>query len=333
MKRIRIIALILSLLMLASVTIGCTNKENLDKSNKESNVENIDQEENIVQEEDEVEESSFPVEVKDKFGNTVIIEEEPMKIVSLAPSNTETLFALGLGHRVVGVTPFCDYPEEALAIEKVGDYSGNNLERIIELEPDLVLVYGAGDEEENRILREAGIHVLGFLSETMEDIIQDIETIGKATGRNEEARDIINSIREKRDYVVEKVKEAGEVSVFYEIWHDPLMGAGKGSFMDELITLAGGNNIANDTDGAYPQYDLEQLIERDPQVYLASKDTDDKTIESIKTRPGYHAISAIKNHRIYLFEGNEANLVSRPGPRIGEALEVVAKAIHPELFE
>ena len=117
MKRIRIIAFILSFLMLASVTIGCTNKENLDKSNKESNVENIDQEENIVQEEDEVEES-FPVEVKDKFGNTVIIEEEPMKIVSLAPSNTETLFALGLGHRVVGVTPFCDYPEEALTIEK-----------------------------------------------------------------------------------------------------------------------------------------------------------------------------------------------------------------------
>ena len=326
MKRFRIIALILALLMLISITVACSEKNDLDN---DTNIEDINQKENN----ELVENDDFPVEVEDKFGNKEVLDKEPMRIISLAPSNTEILFALGLGDRVVGVTSFCDYPEEAKSKEIVGDYSGHNLERIIELEPDLVLVYGPGDEEENRILREAGIHVLGFLSETMEDIIQDIETIGKATGRNEEARDIINSIREKRDYVVEKVKEAGEVSVFYEIWHDPLMGAGKGSFMDELITLAGGNNIANDTDGAYPQYDLEQLIERDPQVYLASKDTDDKTIESIKTRPGYDAISAIKNHRIYLFEGNEANLVSRPGPRIGEALEVVAKAIHPELFE
>ena len=146
--------------------------------------------------------------------------------------------------------------------------------------------------------------------------MRDIEIIGKATGKKAEAEEIINSIKEKRDYILEKVKDAEEVTVFYEIWHDPLMGAGKGSFMDELITLAGGKNIAYDTDGAYPQYDLEQLIERDPQVYLASKDSDDKTIESIKLRPGYDAISAIKNDRIYLFKGNEANLVSRPGPRI-----------------
>ncbi|NLK44749.1 MAG: cobalamin-binding protein [Tissierellia bacterium] len=331
MKRFRIIALILSLLMLMTITIGCTEKK---ESDNELKVEDIEQVEDIDQLEDEaVENKNFPVEVQDKFGNTEIIEEEPMTIISLAPSNTETLFALGLGDRVVGVTPFCDYPEEAQTKEKVGDYSGNNLERIIELEPDLILVYGPGDEEENRILREAGIKVLGFLSETMDDIMKDIETIGKATGRNEKAADIINSIKEKRDYILEKVKDAEEVTVFYEIWHDPLMGAGKGSFMDELITLAGGKNIAYDTDGAYPQYDLEQLIERDPQVYLASKDSEDKTIESIKLRPGYDAISAIKNDRIYLFKGNEANLVSRPGPRIGEALEVVAKAIHPELFE
>ena len=331
MKRFRIIALILSLLMLMTITIGCTEKK---ESDNELKVEDIEQVEDIDQLEDEaVENKNFPVEVQDKFGNTEIIEEEPMTIISLAPSNTETLFALGLGDRVVGVTPFCDYPEEAQTKEKVGDYSGNNLERIIELEPDLILVYGPGDEEENRILREAGIKVLGFLSETMDDIMKDIETIGKATGRNEKAADIINSIKEKRDSVVQQVKGAEKVTVFYEIWHDPLMGAGKGSFLDELISLAGGENIAYDTDGPYPQYDLEQLIERDPQVYLASKDSDDKTIESIKTRPGYEAISAIKYDRIYLFEANEANLISRPGPRIGEALEVIAKALHPELFE
>lgn len=326
MKRFRIIALILALLMLISITVACSEKNDLDN---DTNIEDINQKKNN----ELVENDDFPVEVEDKFGNKEVLDKEPMRIISLAPSNTEILFALGLGDRVVGVTSFCDYPEEAKSKEIVGDYSGHNLERIIELEPDLVLVYGPGDEEENIILRDAGIKVLCFMSETMDEIMRDIEIIGKATGKKAEAEEIINSIKEKRDYILEKVKDAEEVTVFYEIWHDPLMGAGKGSFMDELITLAGGKNIAYDTDGAYPQYDLEQLIERDPQVYLASKDSDDKTIESIKLRPGYDAISAIKNDRIYLFKGNEANLVSRPGPRIGEALEVVAKAIHPELFE
>lgn len=326
MKRFRIIALILALLMLISITVACSEKNDLDN---DTNIEDINQKKNN----ELVENDDFPVEVEDKFGNKEVLDKELMRIISLAPSNTEILFALGLGDRVVGVTSFCDYPEEAKSKEIVGDYSGHNLERIIELEPDLVLVYGPGDEEENIILRDAGIKVLGFMSETMDEIMRDIEIIGKATGKKAEAEEIINSIKEKRDYILEKVKDAEEVTVFYEIWHDPLMGAGKGSFMDELITLAGGKNIAYDTDGAYPQYDLEQLIERDPQVYLASKDSDDKTIESIKLRPGYDAISAIKNDRIYLFKGNEANLVSRPGPRIGEALEVVAKAIHPELFE
>lgn len=326
MKRFRIIALILALLMLISITVACSEKNDLDN---DTNIEDINQKENN----ELVENDDFPVEVEDKFGNKEVLDKEPMRIISLAPSNTEILFALGLGDRVVGVTSFCDYPEEVKSKEIVGDYSGHNLERIIELEPDLVLVYGPGDEEENIILRDAGIKVLCFMSETMDEIMRDIEIIGKATGKKAEAEEIINSIKEKRDYILEKVKDAEEVTVFYEIWHDPLMGAGKGSFMDELITLAGGKNIAYDTDGAYPQYDLEQLIERDPQVYLASKDSDDKTIESIKLRPGYDAISAIKNDRIYLFKGNEANLVSRPGPRIGEALEVVAKAIHPELFE
>ena len=326
MKRFRIIALILALLMLISITVACSEKNDLDN---DTNIEDINQKENN----ELVENDDFPVEVEDKFGNKEVLDKEPMRIISLAPSNTEILFALGLGDRVVGVTSFCDYPEEAKSKEIVGDYSGHNLERIIELEPDLVLVYGPGDEEENIILRDAGIKVLCFMSETMDEIMRDIEIIGKATGKKAEAEEIINSIKEKRDYILEKVKDAEEVTVFYEIWHDPLMGAGKGSFMDELITLAGGKNIAYDTDGAYPQYDLEQLIERDPQVYLASKDSDDKTIESIKLRPGYDAISAIKNDRIYLFEANEANLISRPGPRIGEALEVIAKALHPELFE
>jgi len=326
MKRFRIIAFILALLMIITVNVSCTGKDDVENNV----VENTKQEENN---ENGVDNGAFPVEVEDKFGNKVVIEKEPMRIISISPSNTEILFALGLGDRIVGVSAFSDYPEEAKTKEVVGDAYGINLERVIELQPDLVIFYGAGNENEKKVLKEAGINVLGFESENFDEIIEEIEVIGKATGRSEEAKKVIDSIKEKRDYVLEKIKDAKKVRVFYEIWHDPLMAAGKGSFMDELITLAGGENIANDSDTPYPQYDLELLIERDPEVYLASKDFDDKTIESIMARPGYENISAIKNNRIYLFEGNEANLVSRPGPRIGEALEVVAKAIHPELFK
>lgn len=326
MKKFKNIALFLSLMLILLAVVGCTPKNESNEGLKVEGVEEKNQDSN-----EEV--ANFPVEIEDNFGNKVTLEKEPMKIVSLAPNNTEVLFALGLGDRVVGVTSYCDYPEEAKAKEIVGDFEGNNLEKIVELNPDLVLVYGAGNEEDNKVLKDAGIKVLGFMPETIDAVIKDIETVGKATGKNKEAAELVEAMNNKKNEILEKVKGQEEVKVFYEIWHDPLMAAGKGSFMDELITLAGGKNIAEDAEGAYPQYDLEQLVERDPEVYLTAQDMPDKTVESIKVRPGYEDISAIKNDRVYVFEGNEANVVSRPGPRIIEALEVVAKAIHPELFK
>ena len=325
MRKIKGLALLLSLLLVFSI-VACTPKE---KSNEELSLEDIDSQG------DEIggEPSSFPVEIEDSFGNKVTIEEEPTKIVSLAPNNTEVLFALGLGDKVIGVTSYCDYPEEAKTKEIVGDFSGNNLEKIVELDPDLVLIYGGGNEDDNKILEDAGIKVLGFMPETIEAVMKDIETVGKATGKAKEASELIETMNTKKEEILDKVKGQERVKVFYEIWHDPLMAAGKGSYIDELITLSGGENIAEDAEGAYPQYDLEQLIERNPEVYLTSSDTEDKTIEFIKSRPGYENISAITNDRIYIFEGNESNIMSRPGPRIIEALELVAKSIYPELFK
>lgn len=321
MKKIKNISLLLLLMVLVLSLVACGPKEKVDE---ELQVEDIQDVEEVV--------SDYPMEIEDNFGNKETIEEEPMKIVSLAPSNTEILFALGLGDKVVGVTSNCDYPEEAATKEIVGDYTAN-LEKIIELEPDLVLAYGSGDEEENKILIEAGIKVLGFMPETIDEVIADMKTIGKITGSSEEAGKITEAMLDKKDGIIEKLKGQEKLTVFYEIWHEPLMAAGKGSFMDELITLGGGENIAEDADGAYPEYDLEQLVERNPEVYLTSADMPEKTVDSIKQRPGYGEITAIKNGRVHLFEGNEANIVSRPGPRIVEALELVAKTLYPELFE
>lgn len=327
MRRFKNLTLFLSLIMIISALVGCTPKVDNNKD------EGLQVEDNNNQNNDVVEEVSFPVEIEDSFGNKVTIESEPTKIVSLAPSNTEVLFALGLGDKVVGVTSYCNYPEEATTKEVIGSYKQFNLERIVELNPDLVLISGSGEEEDNKILRDAGIKVLGFEPKSIGDVMKDIELIGKATGTSEKANEVIGAMEDKKNEILDKVKGQEPVTVFYEIWSDPLMGAGKGSFMDELITLSGGKNIADDADGAYPTYDLEQLIERNPKVYLAAKGMEDMTVESIKTRPGYDAITAVKNDRVYLFEGNEADIVSRAGTRIIEALELVAKAIYPEVFK
>ena len=327
MKKFKFLALFLSVMIFMSLVTGCSTKGN--EPDGDANEQDI-----ILGESDqEQEEETSVIEIEDKFGNKAVIDKEITKIVSLAPSNTEVLFALGLGDKVVGVTSNCDYPQEATTKEVVAEYNASNLERIVELEPDLVLLYGPGAEEDNKILKDAGIQVLGFISENMEDILEDIRIIGKATNKESEAEEIVKDILGKKDEIVNLVKGQDEVKVFYEIWHDPLMGAGKGSFMDQLITLAGGINIANDTDGAYPQYDLEQLIERNPEIYILSHDMPEKTVESVKERPGYSAITAIQNDRVHVFYDNDADVVSRPGPRIGEALELVAKAIHPQLFK
>lgn len=285
----------------------------------------------IVDEKPPVEEvGEYPVEITDDFGNMVKFEKAPDTIISLAPNNTEILFALGLGDKVVGVTSFCDYPEEALAVEKIGDFNGINLEKIIELNPDLVLNYGPGDADDNARLKEAGIQMLAFLPESIDAVINTINTIGQATGSTEQSKELTNNMMAKKDEILDLVKNADKKKVFYEIWHDPLMAAGPGSFMDGLITLAGGTNIAENAEGDYAQYDLEQLIERNPEVYLTSADMPDKTPESMMARPGFENIEAMKTGNIHVLD---ANITSRSGPRIVEALELVAKAIHPELFK
>lgn len=322
MKNLKKIGLYLSVILVIIAMTGCAPKENGDKE--------------IVDIEDvqDIEETNaaYPIDIEDNFGNKETIVKEPVRIVSLSPSNTEILFALGLGDKVVGVTSNCNYPQEATTKEIVGGYEAN-LEKIVELDPDLVLVYGSGDEGEVKLLRDAGINVLGFMPETIDAVIADIKTIGKITGTSDAAEILTKEMILKKDKILDIVKGQKKLKVFYEIWHDPLMAAGKGSFMDELITMAGGENIAEDADGAYPEYDLEQLVERNPEVYLASADTSEKTVESVKIRPGFENISAIENDRIYIFEGIEADIVSRPGPRIIEALELVAKSIYPELFK
>ena len=325
-KRIKGLSLFLVLTMLIVGLVGCG------KNDKVEEVEN--------NEEEVVETEEGKIVVEDGFGKKVEFDEPAKKIVSLAPNNTEILFALGLDEEVVGVTSFCDYPEEATEKEQIGDFQSTNLEKIIELGADLVLTYGPGNEDDVARLEESGIKVVGFEPESIEEVIETIEKIGLITGKSEEATKLAEEMNAKVEEITEKVKDADKVKVFYEIWHEPLQAAGEGSFINGLMELAGGENIAKDIEiteedkeqgssQEYPLFDLEQLIERDPEVYLTAGDNPDKTIESIKERPGYEDITAIKEGNVHMLD---PNVISRPGPRIVEALELVAKAIHPELF-
>lgn len=319
-KYIKRLSLILALAMIFVIAVGCSKEEAPEVADEDGSAEEVEDQSGDL----------YPLEIVDGFGEQWTFEEEPERIVSLSPNDTEILFALELGEKVVGVSNFSDYPEEALEKEKIGDAEGINLEKIIELEPDLVINYGPSDTEELERLKEAGIKVLGYQPETIDEIMDTIKNIGEITNTRDKASDITSDIGDKRDEISDKLEGVEKKRVFYEIWHDPLMAAGPGSFMDELIKYSGGINIAADAEGGYANYDLESLVEKDPEVYLTASDLPEKTIESISKRPGYEEITAIKQGKIYLLDGN---IVSRPGPRIIQALELVAKAIHPEIFE
>lgn len=318
-KSIRMIGILLIFVLGFTLLSGCVKESN------PNDAQDIDESQNV-----EENGNNYPMEVTDAFGNTVTLEKQPTRIISLAPSHTEILYSLGLDDKIVGVTTYCDYPEEAKSKEKVGDAMAVNVERVIELNPDLVIQYGPGNEDTNNKIKDAGIPILSYEPESIDEVIELINEIGKITGTGRAATILTTDMMAKRDYIITKVQNVEKPKVFYEIWNEPLMAAGPGSFIDELINLAGGENIANDAKGEYPEFELEQLIERNPDVYLSSKDFEEKTIESIKSREGYDSINAIKNDRVYLLE---PNITSRPGPRIVEGLELIAKAIHPELFE
>ena len=271
--------------------------------------------------------------VVDDAGRTVEVVKNPQRLVSLAPSNTEILFALGLGDKVVGVTDFCDYPEEAKAIEQVGTYFEPNIEIIFSLSPDLVLAITSLPEVIAK-LEELGVPALILDPSDLEGILADIQLVGQATGAETEAEALVSELRGRIAVVTEKAGEAKErVRVFCEIdATDPSKpwASGPGSFMDAMIRLSGGTNVAADADSPWPQLSAEEIIAKDPEIIILADSKYGVTAESVRERPGWDVITAVKEGAIYDIDDD---LISRPGPRIVDGLETVAKIIHPELFE
>ncbi|WP_326908470.1 ABC transporter substrate-binding protein [Sedimentibacter sp. MB31-C6] len=280
--------------------------------------------------EHEVSEKSeiYPLRIIDDYGVEINIESTPKKIASGAPSTTEIIYALDKEELLVGVTSYCNYPSEVSEKEIIGDYNGPNIEKLIEYGVELYITDWI-DEEIRGQLNAAGIKTVVIYPSTYEAIYERIELLGSILDSKDKADELVANIKDKTAEILEKVKGEEGKRVFFENWHDPLGTVGQGSFIDEMITMSGGENISGDMQSSYGEFSSELLIERNPEVYLT---TDDgfKTIDDIKERPGYNEIEAIKNDRIYFLD---PDITSRPGPRIVIALESIAKAIYPDKFD
>lgn len=274
-------------------------------------------------------EGNFPVTIIDTLGREVTIAQEPEKVVSLSPAITEILFAIGAGDKVVAVTDYCEYPPEALEKPKVGGFQDPNMELIIEYEPDLVFTAAGVQEGLVQQLNSLGLEVVVLDAEKVEDVLHNIELAGLVLGQAEEAKELVAQLTERINRVKETVAKASHrPTVFFEVWDDPLMTAGPNSFIDDLIRLAGGQNIAYDAAERYAEFSLELLLERDPEVYLIQDHAHQP--EDVMTRPGYENLSAVRNGRVAAVKDDWVTL---PGPRIVDGLEAIARILHPDLFE
>jgi len=277
--------------------------------------------------------SGAPYEVIgiDDLGREVRFNHPPQRIVSLDPSITEILFALGLNNEVVGVTDYCDYPEEARSKSKVGGYLDPNIEATALLEPELVVTTLKTDTP--RLIQQLenfGIKVFVLDPQKIEDILENISSLAKLTYREERAKQLVGTFKEKLNEVKRKVDGISRPGVFLEMGADPLISVGPGSFANDLIEIAGGRNVASQSSSRYSRYTLEEILLADPEVIIiCSMVPDDPCLAQKRWWKRWTNMSAVRNGRIYVVE---ANLITRPGPRMIEGLMEIAKVIHPEIF-
>ncbi|OGF46996.1 MAG: hypothetical protein A2452_01335 [Candidatus Firestonebacteria bacterium RIFOXYC2_FULL_39_67] len=270
--------------------------------------------------------SGFPVTLTDDAGRSALISKEPKRIISLAPSNTEILFMLGLGDKVAGVSNICDYPAEAKKKEKVGDFFSPSLEKILMLKPDLVLAGGGVQKELAIKLSTMGIPVLTLYPKDLNQVLMDAVLVGKAAGKEKEALTLVNSLKERIKAVKEKAKNRKKPKVYFEIWNQPVTSAGKGSFIDELISLAGGENIFSDIDKTFPEVSVEEIIKRNPGIIItAYMEKKGKMKKEITARAGWGSIKAVKEDKV--FDDLNPDLLLRSGPRLVDGLEELSKKI------
>lgn len=274
---------------------------------------------------------AFPVTVTDDFGNEVTLDEMPESIVSLAPVDTEILFALGAGDAVTGRTEYCNYPEEASEVDSIGTYSEPNMELILSKSPDLVIASGYIDDSIRQQLEENGAVVFITNASDLEGIENNIETLGKLIGHEAEAEEAVKSMEDEWEELSTRLEAVTEQkSAFIDI--GGLYSAGPSSVLDNSLQLLKVTNIAGEADSAWPQLSAEMIVEADPDVYISLY----PTLEEVKETAGLAELDCLNEEGGFIYidgSSEEGDLIQRSGPRYVEGLKVLAELIYPELAE
>lgn len=322
-KSKKLLSLILVVLMVFSFAACKNDKPNSPVSGNEDVQGNDNEGNKQVDNKDTI----YPFKFTDDSGKELVLDKAPDKVASGSPAITEMIFAIKANDKLVGVTQFCDFPEEAKRIDITGDYNGPSIEKLIEFGANMYITDHISDDQ-RKTLEDANIIVVVLASKNYNDVFSKILLMGQIFNKNPQADSALIIMKHRESVILNSVKGSKSKRVFYEVWHDPLMTSGHGSFIDEMIKMLGSENIAGDAESAYAEYSIEKVIEKNPQIYLTANDGM-KTAEDIKARPGFDQVDAIKNEHIYFLD---ANIISRPGPRIVEGLEILAEAIYSEIF-
>lgn len=277
---------------------------------------------------------SREVRITDRLGRVVTLSRPPIRIISLSPSATEMIFAVGAGDRLVGVTQYCNYPSDALTISRVssGTIEGVNRESILDLKPDVIFFKADHHQSLIDTFDKFGIPMVGVGAESIQEMFQEALDLGRLLETETVAEQLVSQMRselEAQTRRVASISDDARKRVFYVVWDDPLMTAGPQSFIGELIGIAKGKNIFDDVKLGYPQISSELVVDRDPQVIIRpSSDDDTNNLDRILDRRGWEGISAIRDKQVRTIDGDQ---ISRCGPRLLQVLPSLIEAIYPEL--
>jgi iron complex transport system substrate-binding protein len=273
--------------------------------------------------------STDKVVYTDGIGRQVRIARHPMRIISLAPDVTETLYLLGAQDRLVGNTTWCNWPEAAKQKPKIGDLLNPNYEMILAATPDLVIASTAGNQEGSVLkLAKLGLPVYVSAPRSVERIFQSVEELGRITDCAAQGAQLLVQMKQRLDNVQRRISGLPPVRAFFITWFDPLLAPGKDTFENEAIRLAGVISITADIDQFYPRYSLEQLLVKDPDVILTVERMGDP-IPNLKSIAGWKDLRAVKEGRVYLL----TEFLQHPSPLFLDGVEELAQKLHPERFQ
>jgi iron complex transport system substrate-binding protein len=271
-----------------------------------------------------------PRTLTDHLGRRVTIAERPLRIVSLAPSLTETVYALGAADRLVGVTDYCDYPPEAQSKSKIGEMLNPNLERITALHPDLVLITKEGNRRDTlTTLERLNIPTFAVETERLEDISRMFRDVGQAVDEAAAGANLAKSLDQRVAAVQRVLKGRAVRRVLMVIWLQPMVSVGKGTFLNDLLERAGARSIAEAEGQPWPKLSVEEIVRSDPEYIVVTRSPGfSPGRDELLKLPGWRELTAVKQDRIVSLP----DAAQRPGPRIADMLELLARAIHPEAF-